>query len=89
MPTPHSRTHRLSGRIHPFETNRSPSPLLNDDSAVARTSSRNYIAHPTFAHVTAAELAIDSEVEKGSVAESPALIEPDALPLGQRAYRTG
>lgn len=89
MPTPHSRTHRLSGCIHPFETNRSPSPLQNDDSAVPRTSSRDYIANPNFAHVTAAELAIDSEVEKGLVTESPMLVEPDALPLGQRADRTG
>jgi hypothetical protein len=72
------RTHRLAGRVHQLELDRSSCFLLNDDSAVAHTPARDHIANPHFDHVTAAQLAIDSKVEKRSVTKTSVLIQPEA-----------
>ena len=75
-----------------FELNRSFGFLLNHDGAVTDAPAGNYIADPHPDHVTAAELAVDGEVEQRSVAQSPLLVEPEAngpdLLLFQRPLRT-
>lgn len=58
-------SHRLPSRVHQLELNRSLGLLLNDDRAVAQTLARDNISDPHPNHITAAELAIDSEVKQG------------------------
>lgn len=84
--------HRLSCRIHQLELDRTLGLLLDHNGAVTDASAGNYIANPNLDHITAAQLAIDGEVEQRSVAQSPMLVEPEAngpdLLLFQRPLRT-
>jgi hypothetical protein len=72
------RTHRLTGRVHQLELDRSSCFLLNDDSAITYTLARDHIANPHFNYVTAAQLAINSKVEKRSVTKTSVLVQPEA-----------
>ena len=84
--------HRLPGRVHQLELYGPLGLLLNDNGAVTDTSARNYISDARPDHITAAQLAVDGEVEQRSVAQSPMLVEPEAngpdLLLFQRPLRT-
>jgi hypothetical protein len=66
--------------------------LLNHNGAVTDASAGNYITNPHLDHITAAQLAVDGEVEQRSVAQSSMLVEPEAngpdLLLLQRPLRT-
>lgn len=85
--------HRLSCRIHQLELHRTFGLLLNHNGAVTDAPAGNYVADPHLDHITAAQLAVDGEVEQRSVAQSPMLVEPEPngpdLLLFQRPLRTG
>jgi hypothetical protein len=59
--------------IHQFKLNRPLGLLLNDEGAITDTAGRDYISDLHSHHITAAQLAIIGEVERGSVTPSPHL----------------
>ena len=70
------RAHCPSGRVYQLELDRSSGFLLNDDGAITNAPAGNYIPDSDTDHVTAAQLAINREVEQRTVAQPPVLVEP-------------
>ena len=65
---------RLSGGVHQLELDRPLCLLLHDDSSVPNAPAGHDSANPHLDDITAAQLAVDRQVEQGSVTQSPLLV---------------
>ena len=65
---------RLPSGVHQLELNRPLSFLLHDDSSVTNAPAGHDSANPYPDDITAAQLAVDRQVEQGSVTQSPLLV---------------
>ena len=68
---------RLSGRFDQLELDGPFGFLLHDNSAIPYATAGDYVTDAYLDHVATAKLAVDGEVEKGPVAQSAMLVEPE------------